>query len=195
MPIVSLTLSRTEAGSAVADLLSGGSSGCDIGTVANGSSSTAQEIYVRHNGTQNITSVAYYIQAYTGVYGGDFSANADYAKLLALGDGAGTYGLLFDEDWNSSPNFTTKFKIKTGTADSFANKRSIQISALSYWNGSTKVDPTGGVIGILAPNDNSAGAQLYGNRLLLRYRIDLPLSEVDGGIRQFDIVTAYTYTS
>lgn len=197
MAIVTLTLSRTEVGSAVADLLQGGSTGCDIGTVANDAVSSTQEIYLRHNGVNKITSCAYYIQPFSGIYGGNYDAATDYAKMLALGDAVGNYGLMFDEDWNSSPQFTSFYKVKTGFGDSFANRRNFPSTMQLYFNTGTlaKSDPTTPVVGEVGPNDNGATAQAVGNRSLLRFRIGLPANEVDGGIRQFDTVVAYTYTS
>jgi hypothetical protein len=198
MPVVSLTLSRTEAGTQVSDLLQGGSTGCDLGTVANDSVSTTQELYIRHNGLSKITSAAYYVQPYSGVYGGNYDPATDYAKMLALGDlTPGNFGLMYDEDWNSSPQFTSFYKVKTGFADSFATRRNFPNSMMMYFNTvtSAKTDPGSPVVGEMGPNDNGVTAQALGNRALLRFRLGLPSTEVDGGVRQYDTVIAYTYTS
>lgn len=198
MAVVTLTLSRTETGVQVSDLLQGGSAGCDLGTVANDSVSATQELFLRHNGVNKITSCAYYIQPYSGVYGGGYDAATDYAKMLALGDTTpGNYGLMFDEDWNSSPQFSSFFKIKTGYGDAFGTRRNFPSTMQLYYNTSTaaKSDPTSPVVGEVGPNDNGVVAQAVGNRSLLRFRLGLPANELDGGIRQFDTVVAYTYTS
>lgn len=198
MPVVSLVLSRTETGAQVSDLLQGGSTGCDIGTVANDAVSSTQELYLRHNGVNKITSSAYYIQPYSGVYGGNYDAATDYAKMKSLGDDiSGDYGLMFDEDWNASPQFSSFYKIKTGFGDSFANRRNFPTTMQLYYNTGTaaKSDPSAPVVGEVGPNDDGATAQAIGNRSLLRFRVGLPASEVDGGIRQYDTVIAYTYTS
>jgi hypothetical protein len=153
---------------------------------------------MRHNGINKITSCAYYIQPFTGVYGGSYDAPADYAKMKALGDLAGgDYGLMFDEDWDSSPNFSSYFKVRTGFGDSFATRRGFPTSMMLYFNtvSLAKSNPTSPIVGQLGPNDNGADAQALGNRAMLRFRVGLPASEVDGGIRQYDSVIAYTYTS
>jgi hypothetical protein len=198
MAVVTLTLSRSEAGTQVADLLQGGSSGCDFGTVANDSVSATQELFLRHNGVNKITSCAYYIQPFSGVYGGAYDPSSDFAKILALGDVTpGNHGLLFDEDWNASPQFSSFYKIKTGSGDSFGTRRNFATSMQLYFNSGTsaKSDPSAPVVGEVGPNDNGAIAQAIGNRSLLRFRLSLPANEIDGGIRQFDTVIAYTYTS
>lgn len=198
MAVVNLTLSRTEAGVQVSDLLQGGSTGCDLGTVANDAVSATQELYLRHSGVNKITSCAYYVQPFSGVYGGNYDASTDYSKILSLGDTTpGNYGLMFDEDWNASPQFSSFFKIKTGFGDSFANRRNFPTTMQLYFNTGTsaKSDPTSPVVGEVGPNNDGATAIAIGNRSLLRFRLGLPSTEVDGGIRQYDTVVAYTYTS
>jgi hypothetical protein len=160
--------------------------------------STTQELYLRHNGVNKITSCSYYVQPYSGTYGGNYDAATDYAKMQELGNVTpGNFGLMFDEDWNASPQFASFFKIKTGFGDSFANRRNFPTTMQLYFNTGTsaKSDPSAPVVGEVGPNDNGATALAIGNRSLLRFRLGLPADEVDGGIRQFDIVTAYTYTS
>lgn len=197
MAVVSLTVSRTETGAEVNDSLAGGSTGVDFGTVPNNGSSNTQNLYIRHDGANKITELSVYIQQYSGVYGGAFTAADDFNKLIALGDAVGDYGLHYDEDWNAGTPFTTFYKFKTGDGISYETRRTIQTTSLLYYNSSNaqKSDPSAPVAGWLAENTNNSNATTYGNRALLKQRIKLPASEIEGGIRQWSTVLAYVYTS
>lgn len=191
MPVVTLSVSKTVSGANVNDTLSGGSTGVDLGTVANGAFSNTTNLFVKHDGAQKITGLSYYIQSFTGTYGGNYTASADYAKLLALGDAGTPAGLQVDEVWNSSPNFQTFYQVKTGNADSFANRRVVPTTAMSRNNSGTEVGATTPVAGEVGPTGNT----VIGDRAHVRERISIPSAEVDGGIRQFDAVFAYNYTT
>lgn len=198
MPFVDLTISRTNVGSHMSDLLAGGAVGLDMGTCVNGSTSIAQDMRIRHNGLSQITGLAYYIQPYTTTYGGNFSPASDYSRLRALGDlGGGSFGLQICENWNESVPFTTFFKIATGAADSYSTKRTVHDNTLFWYNTATtaQTDATSPQAGILGINDDSAASQASGNRVLLRSRLSLPANEPDGGIRQWDFVFSYVYTN
>lgn len=198
MAVVSLVVSRSETGVEVDDELAGGETGCDFGTVPNNGSSLAQTLYIRHNGNNPITDLSLYIQPYYGLYGGAFTASDDYNKLLDLGDDlGGEYGLQNDEDWNNPTPFSSFYKFKTGSGDTFATRRFIPTTSMIYRDPSTsaKSDPTSPVAGQLGPNDDSANAQALGNRAQLKMRLTLPASETEGGIRQWSTIIAYVYTS
>lgn len=198
MPFVDLTISRTNTGDAIADLLAGGHSGLDFGTCINGAFSAIQSMRIRHNGASKITGLSYYIQPYTATYGGNFSPASDYSRLRALGDlGGGDFGIHVCEVWNEVTPFTTFFKVRTGYADSYSTKRNLNQDAMYWFNTGTSVEtdasaPQAGIIGV---NDNSTESQQVGNRALLRTRLALPASEPDGGIRQWDWVFSYVYTN
>jgi hypothetical protein len=198
MPFVDLTIARTNTGDHMTDLLAGGASGMDMGTCINGAFSIAQNMRIRHNGSAKISGLAFYIQPYTGTYGGNFSPASDYARLRALGDlGGGEFGLHVCEVWNESVPFTTFFKVRTGHGDSYSTKRNLNENAMYHVNTGTLVeaDASAAQAGLVGVNDNSAESQQLGNRALLRSRISLPASEPDGGIRQWDWVFSYVYTN
>ena len=198
MPFVDLSIARTDTGDHMSDLLAGGMTGMDMGTCINGAVSIAQNMRIRHNGSSLITGLSYYVQPYTGSYGGNFSPSSDYSRLRTLGDlGGGDYGLEICENWNESPAFTTFFKMRTGYADSYSTKRALNSTAMYWFNTGTSAETaaTAPQAGSLGVNDNSAGAQSLGNRAFLRSRISLPASEPDGGIRQWDWVFSYVYTN
>ena len=96
---VSLTISKTLGGAAVADTLAGdpGNSGVDLGSVINSeytpiidkSANTGwQALYIRHNATvDEITDCGSFIEEFSQVYGGAAaSAAADYATMKSKGN-------------------------------------------------------------------------------------------------------------
>lgn len=122
---VVLTVSKTLDGSAVADSLSGGGTGVDLGSVVNNqyapivskaANTGKQDIYVRHNATIDpITSFKVHIQQYgtsTGFgYGGAATASGDFSTLANLGTNSGNSknnanglsgGIWVDMDWDVS---------------------------------------------------------------------------------------------
>lgn len=198
MAFVDLTISRTNTGTAISDLLSGGEVGLDFGTCINGAQSDIQSLRIRHNGTSKITGLSWYILPYTGVYGGNFSPSTDYARLRTLGDlSGGDYGIQVCEVWNEPVPFTTFYKIRTGYADNYTTKRAMAETSMFWMNTSTQVetDATSPVAGQIGVNDNSAESQAIGNRAFIRARMGLPSNEPDGGIRQWDWVLSYVYTN
>jgi hypothetical protein len=120
---VTLTISETLTGSGLADALSGGGTGLDLGQVINGqftpitdqpTNDGSQEIYLSHSAVVDpITEVKTYVQQYgvgTGfTYGGANSAAADITKLLNMGNASASAnannadglanGLHIDMDW------------------------------------------------------------------------------------------------
>lgn len=189
MPVVTLTASKTLNGPAVNDLLNGGASGVDIGTVANDAVSNTVNLYVRHNGANKITGASFFVQAYTGTYGGNYTPTADYAKLQGLGDT--NNGLQFDEDWDRTVPFNVLYQVKTGDGDSFATRRAIAATSMVRDNAGSEADATAPVVGEIGPALNAT----LGDNAHLKYRIKIPASETDGGIRQYDTVIAYNYTT
>lgn len=190
---VTLTVSKTLAGPQVSDLLNGGTTGVDMGTVANNAVSATAHLLIRHDGVNKITSTAFYIQSFSGTpYGGAYTPAADLARLLALGDMTPTsYGLQLEEDWDAAVPFSTFYQVKTGAADSFANRRTIAASSMSYNNSGVEANPSAPAAGEIGPDGNTT----VGDRGHLTYRMSIPATETDGGIRQFDLVVAYSYTN
>lgn len=190
---VVLTISSTINGSNYADVLAGGSTGVDIGTVTNGQVSSTKELIIRHDGVSKITGLSYYSQVFTGTYGGDYSAAADFAKLLAWGDKSPTrYGLQFEETWNAGSPFGSPYNVYTGAGDSYANRRTMQASSMSYESSGSEADPSAPVAGEINVASNKTTA---GNRAHLKQRVYVPGDETAGGKRQFDLVFAYFYTT
>jgi len=96
---VTLKITATPGGSTdIADTLSGGSTGADIGQATNGAyapivgeqsaNGGAKTLYISHNAVVDpVTNVGFYLAAYSGTYGGPSSSSpsADLTKVLDAG--------------------------------------------------------------------------------------------------------------
>jgi hypothetical protein len=191
---VGLVISKTITGSDVADLLVGGSSGYDLGSSnANTTQVPVNSFFISHDGDTAIENLSYYIGLMTGTYGGDYSAAADLAKILAHGDAA-TGGLQAEETYSATsgtPWFGSPYLVKTGFGDSYANRRLIPTTAMVYNNAGSEVAPTTPVAGSVGPEGNAT----LGDRAKLRFRYMVPVSEDLGGKRQFDYIFTFNYTT
>ena len=131
---VSLIVSKSVAGTAVADTLAGGGTGLDYGNVTNGSyapltlqsaNTGAQDFFIRANSTTDpVTAVKLYVVDYTTTGatwgGGNVSSAADLAALTSLGSASGSSknngdglsgGLWTEVDWTASS--TNQFDLAT----------------------------------------------------------------------------------
>lgn len=182
---VSIIFSSTNGGSSEGQPLSHGT------TLIQGGDSVAQTIYLRHDGTNAITSCGLYMQAFAGTYTGDFTAAVDKAELLAWGDasGASTYGGIKmnlnatgsfpDASWPTLANKDTVdgygFTIRTGVGDSATSPISILTS--------TGATSTGTIQAGTAPN------------VRFQMKLSIPSAEDTSGTRLFGILLTYNYTS
>lgn len=178
---VSIIWSTTNGGSAISDYV-------DHGDIANGDSGAAQEIFVRHDGDNAITSVAFYIREYSGTYNGDATASADLAEIIAWGDAStsSTFGgVMINWDATNSyaaswPTYSSKaptgsFVHITGTGDSEGNAVTLPTT--------TGALTAGQIISSASPN------------VRFKMRVDVPSDEDTVGVRLFDHVCVYAYTS
>jgi hypothetical protein len=135
---VSLTISETMGGAAIADILAGGGTGNDYGSVVNGSyapiilksaNTGAQDFYISHDAVNDpITSTKIYLAefgsesaaTYNPSPGVGHSAPLDYAALISMGNTSGdsknngdglSAGFWIDMQWNVST--TNQFDIAT----------------------------------------------------------------------------------
>lgn len=185
---VSITWSTTNGGSAIEG------NSVDHGDLTNNSSSTAQQIYIRHNGANEITDCGFYVQAASDSYGGDFTAAGDLSEILAWGNALvsadyGGFELNLDADSSypsgSWPSVTTKsvtdtgrtigVVCRTGVGDSTANKISLVTD-----------------MGCTASETIQTGS---GPNVRFKCRFTVPQSEDTVGIRQIKVTLTYTYTS
>jgi hypothetical protein len=181
----------------------------------------AQEVYISHDAVvDNISQVRTYVAQFgsgTGFsYGGANSAAADIAKLLNMGDGSSSSvanngdglanGLHIDMDWQvSTVNQFNPSRIGTGQVRIYgdnggaasgdgrneATAFTLNADAMSRNNAGTEVDATTPVAGSIG----KAGDAVLGDRGHLKMRFFLADAETDGGILQWEWVTAYAYTA
>lgn len=165
----------------------------DEGNSANGATTTATRIYIRHDGVNPITNCRLYIVPRL-TYSGDFTAVDDFAELLAAGNAltANTFGgvqLNFDatggfsggDTWGMSESQKTasdalKYTIRTGVGDTAST-------------------------GILLPMQMSASMTEDGvipagvTDASFQVRLKIPTDEDTLGVRQFDMILKFTATT
>lgn len=186
---VSLTVMKTISGVAAADSLRGGTSGYDFGEAETGATAPNKTFYLKHDGTAYITNLAVNVQAYSGTYGGDYSASSDLAKLVTHGDALS--GLQCDFRWNAATPFnSTHTTFKTNTGVSFATRITVPTTAMSL-NSTSEVAASVPVAGRIGA---TADATL-GDRAHMTMRYMNPSGESQNGTRQFDIYFSYNFTS
>lgn len=181
-----------------------------------------QPIFIRHDATIDpITSVKVFLQEYgTGTgftYGGAVDAASDLTTLLNQGntdsmgagvannsDGLGN-GLQMEMDWDvTTPNMflgsrTGTFKrifgdnggAASGDGRNLATAFTIKADAMSKESAGSEVAPSGAVDGTIG----KAGDAVFGDRAHLRFRHYLRSNELNGGILQYEICFAYSYTA
>jgi len=179
---VNVIWSYTNGGTAISDLI-------NHGNIANGNTSTAKTIYLRHDGASEITNVGVYIRQYSGTYNGDATAASDFAEIIAWGDNSAsnTFGGIHI-NWDavgafpaaSWPLYNDKdpsngFTHRTGVGDSEGNAVTI---------------PT--ATGATTAGEIEAGAS---PNVRFQLRVQVPTAEDTTGTRQFDQVIRYSFTS
>lgn len=218
---VNLTISKTVAGTAVADSLAGSGTGIDLGSVVNGeyvpiiskSGNTGkQTLYIRHDATIDpITSVGTFISAYSQAYGGAASGAADYTTLKSKGNASGNsanngdglsaglrveHGADLGTTLGASAFDGTRAQVKIygdNNTDGIdlASAFAMHIDAATYWNGSTEVVATTPVTGKIGKSTDT----ILGNRGHYSLRYYLEQAAPDGGIIQWDWVVKYSFTA
>jgi hypothetical protein len=180
MGVVNAIWSASNGGSAITSV--------DHGTGTNGSSMTAQEVFIRHDGNEVITDCGFYIAEKTGAYVGGASAAVDLAEMLAWGDASttSTYGgfelnmdatNLYAGNW---PTYSDKFGstynvFRTGYGDTVSNKILLPVE-----------------MGLTIAGRIPAGST---PNVRFRCRLTIPTNEGITGIREFEQRMRYTYTS
>jgi hypothetical protein len=218
---VSLTVSKTLGGSAVADTLNGAGTGVDLGSVVNAeytpiilkSANTGwQALYIRHNATIDpITNVKTFIDTYSQTYGGASSAAADYATVKAKGNGSGnsannadglSSGLRIEHDADlgatlgASAFDATRAQVKIygdniTDGTTLATGFIIHEDAMIHNNAGSPVDATTPVAGQIG----KSGDTVLGNVALVKLRFYLESAAPDGGVIQWDWVISYSFTA
>lgn len=225
---VTLTISETLDGAEVSDtLLDGGDPGTylgvDFGLVVNNQyapltdkalNTGHQDLYLHHDGTNEITDVKVYLGDYTietgNPYGGARTSADDYAAIKTLGQNSGSSknnsdgnsgGIWLDMDADATTtnqfdqaNFPTLVKIfgDNGTDGiDAASAYTLAADAMVYDNTGESIPsaPVAGTIGA-----STQGATL-GDNAHLKSRVYIPASYTEGGYYQFAMVFLFSATS
>lgn len=174
----------------------------DHGNNAGSNITTAQTIYVRHNGENKITNCGIYLRAFSGstgdgeTYSGDAATPTDdYNELVQWGDYTdpgffGGFQVNMDAaggfpsyNWPDETNKVAAsglgFVVSSGVADTEANAFEI------------KKEMSGTTIGVTDGEIPPGSAPNY----RMQTRIQIPASGVDAGIRMFEHVLKFTFTT
>lgn len=183
---VSITWSISAGGSSATDF--------DSGTSSNGSTTTPVQIFVRHDGVNPITNAGFYFTQKSGVYSGDSSSPEDITELLTWGDSIttddfggiqlnmdATGGFTGGTNWGMSETQKTstdnlKVTVRTDTGD----KPSTAILLSKNMSASMVTD------GTIPAGVNDASFKI---------RLKVPTSTDTLGVRQFDQVLRFDFTS
>lgn len=188
---VSIVSSPVIGSSQYPDVLSGGDDGCQYGTIEATQTPTKKEIWVRHDGASKITNLAVFIKAYSGTYGGEYSASADLVKTLDQGEVG--YGFQIDWNWNGV-DFASYICLTPAQGGS--QETAIEIPATSILKnvGGIATAVSSAVQGELHPA-GSPGAANGGDTALLKTRWVCPTDELAPGRRQIDLAYIYNFTT
>jgi hypothetical protein len=220
---VLLTISETLDGSAVADALASGGTGCDLGSCVNNSycpvilksaNTGSQPLFVSHNATIDpITSCGTFIQTYgvgTGfTYGGADSAANDFTALKNLANASGSSknnadglsgGFWIDMDWDAS---TTNQFDQSGfpsVVKIYGDGLTDGISLASTFTiaASAMVYNLPGETAASSPVAGQIGKAadtVLGDAAHLKTRLYIPNSFSQGGYIQWELVFNYSYTA
>lgn len=161
----------------------------DHGNASNGATTTAKEFFIRHDGANEITGVGFYVRQFSSTYQGHATAAADIAELLGWGDASDT------DDFGG-------FQINMNAVGAYPVSAWPTLLSKSPTNGSvfrTGVgDSEGNSVAITTASGASASGTIQtGNSPNVRFksRIVVPTNEDTVGIREWDMVLVYTYTS
>ena len=216
---VSITVANTIDGTPVADALSGGDSGIDLGTVTNGNyaplvdknlNQGSRDLYIFHDAVVDpITDLKSFIAQFSGTYGGADSAANDYALVKSIGNTSGnsknngdgnSSGIWIAMDADASDtnnfdvaNFPTLNKIygdNVSDGTDLANAFVVNAQAMVY--------ESGGEQNATSPVDGQVGISgdtTLGDNAHVQLRIYLAEAFTQGGIIQVDWTLAFSYTA
>jgi len=152
------------------------------GSISPGNTSSGMDFYIRHDGTNPITNVRFYLLPYSaGVYLGTTTAQDDYDKVIGWGDtsGAGSHGgggLYLSQNHSGGFAAATFNQFRTGYGDTLGNAISLTTSAIN--------------IGAAVAGEIASGGEAH-----IRLRVDVPAAETDTGTFYVDMLMAYSSTS
>ena len=168
--MVTVTFSRTSGGLEIADTLKGQDSGINHGDVVNGRETYPEDIYIRHDGLNEITDCKFYFGQFTGTYEGGQTALLDFDELKTWGNADASKGFLIDVNHDN----IYEYNLRAGQMDSEANAIALNDSGAGGTN----------------PDDIGVGGEAH-----IKLKLAVPSSEDTPGIRQIDFFMGFSYTS
>jgi len=211
------------------DALSGAGTGIDFGPVNAGAfapivsqpaNTGKKDIFLRHDGTNKITSVGTFLAPYSQTYGGADSAANDFTTIKAKGaasssananndDGnAGGLHVEMDADVSTANQFDPSREgvqvriygsdpglgVDSGkNGNDLANAFTLEADAMVYDSGGETI-PSTPVAGEIGPIGGGSEATI-GEVAHTRYRFFLEGAASVGGVIQGDLVYTYSFTS
>ena len=195
---VVVTWSTTDNGTAETDLQ-------DYGAVSQpgGGGAVASSVlqhFIRHDGTNEITGVGFYIAEYSGTYTGADSPANDLSEILAQGDATTATAIMDALDDTPGTDSTkglisdlpaTNFgiNVRTGQGDLLANP--IPLPANGDATTAGPLHPTSAFSGA----DTATEIQSSETDVNFYTRFLVPEDVANVGVRQIDLVVTYTFTS
>jgi hypothetical protein len=224
MAAVSLTISETLDGVAIADALAGGGSGIDLGSIVNNqfaplidktANTGAQHLFIRHDAvTDPITNLKVYLGLFganTGfTYGGQRTAAGDYTALKTMGQTSGSSknnadglseGIWMEQQWDASNANQFDKAGRPTFVNIFGDNGTDGIdlaSAFLIKKESMVYNNTGTETVATTPVDGKIGKALdtvLGTNSHLKIRSYLAATWTEGGIYQAELVFSYSYTA
>lgn len=182
-------------------LTNGGSSldePIDHGDNTSGNTLTPKTIYIRHTGDNPITSCAFFVRPYTGTYSGDATATDDFNEIIAWGDDvdAGDFGgFQINMNADATPSFPA------ASWPTLANKTTVDTLGETFRSGTGHGVSEAEAVPLQKEMYNTAGGVdgeiPTGTAPNVRFqaRIVVPTNEAVSGVRLFEQVLKFTYTS
>ena len=222
---VSLTISKTLAGSQVADVLDGAGSGLDLGVVSSGEYAPIvsqvlntgwMNLFLSHDAVVDpITDLASFISSYSQTYGGSSTANDDFDLIKQKGYDSGVStannsdgladGLRIEMDADIpgalglSAFAVSRPQVKIYGRDYGAGQQGISIATSFPMHQDSMVRNNAGTevdAGTpIAGTVGKSGDTTLGDRAHFKLREYLPSGPAGGIVIQFDLGFVYSYTS
>lgn len=216
--MVALLVSKTISGGAVSDALAGGGTGVDFGSATSGAYTPLinqtnntgwMDLYIRHDGINEVTNVKTFIAEYSQAYGGGgANAAADFATLKTKGDSSSTdanndgngSGLRIEMDADipgtlgasAFDGTRAQVKIYSSTGGSnLSNAFDLHEDACVRDVAGTEVDATTPQTGVIGESGNA----VLGDRAHIKLRFYVEAAAVTAGIIQWSFIIAYAFTS
>lgn len=161
------------------------------GNVSNGQKTSVQTIYIRHDGSSQITDVGFYIRQFSGTYSGQRTPVSDINEILSWGNQTleSAFGG-FQINMNAVDGFPLSSWSLYNSKEPDSGKGNVFRSGIG--------DSEGNAIELKSSSGSVADSTIQsGNAPNVRFqiRIEVPSDETDLGIRQFDQIVRYNFTS